>query len=114
MDIKRRSSRNDPFNDVIKELGEDSRRDIETDEDEKDTIPDEEFQKTYGNNFRDKILSWPNNKDTRSDPTKIKMKEVVGPNINIKMPKRSYSSNEEKNYFLNKIKSKKKTEVKYN
>jgi hypothetical protein len=37
----------------------------------------------------------------------------MGPNINIKMPKKSYSSNKEKNLFFNKIKTKKKTEVIY-
>lgn len=36
---------------------------------------------------------------------------LPGPNINIKLPKKKYSSNDEKNYFLNKYKIKQKTEV---
>jgi hypothetical protein len=45
-----------------------------------------------------------------ADPNKIKV-ESDGPNINIKVPRKSYSSHEEKKYFFNKIKTKQKTEV---
>jgi hypothetical protein len=34
-----------------------------------------------------------------------------GPNINIKQPKKSHFTSEEKDYFFNKIKRKQKTEV---
>ena len=37
-----------------------------------------------------------------------------GPNINIKQPKKSHFTSEEKDYFFNKIKRKQKTEVKFN
>ena len=69
---------------------------------EEDTIPDEDFKIRFRKNV-DKKISWPNepNKDN----------SLEGPNINIKMPRRSYSSREEKCYFYNKIKIKKKTEV---
>jgi hypothetical protein len=78
-----------------------------------DTIPDEDYRKITGSNLRGKLTSWPNNKDTRADPRKLKIEpaEKEGPNINIKQPRRSYGSYEEKNYFFNKIKSKQKTEV---
>lgn len=46
----------------------------------------------------------------RADPSKIKV-EADGPNINIKIPRKSYSTYEEKKYFFNKIKTKQKTEV---
>ena len=36
---------------------------------------------------------------------------MKGPNCNLPKPKRSYSNNEEKKYFHNKIKTKQKTEV---
>ena len=73
-------------------------------------MPDEEFGKMTKIGLRGKLTSWPNNKDQRADPGNLKI-EGEGPNINLKLPKRSYSSKEEKNYFYNKIKSKQKTEV---
>jgi hypothetical protein len=68
-----------------------------------DTVPDEEFQKTAIKKT-DKKASW---------PLKLENGDFMaeGPNINIKLPKRSYSSKEERKYFINKIKIKKKTEV---
>lgn len=76
---------------------------------EEDTIPDEEFQRGNCQNFRGKLTSWPNN-NPRADPNNIHL-QTEGPNINLKMPRRSYSSHEEKKYFFNKIQTKKKTEV---
>lgn len=69
---------------------------------DEETIPDEEFF-NQNNNPEIKKRSWPNEKGN------ISFKE--GPNINIKLPRRSYSSKEEKCYFYNKIKIKQKTEV---
>jgi hypothetical protein len=59
------------------------------------------------NNIRPKGISWPNNKDSRANPENLHH----GPNINFKVPKKRYSSNEERKYFYNKIRSKQKTEV---
>lgn len=77
---------------------------------DEETIPDEEFQEKFKNNTRGNLKSWPNNIDLRADPSKIKV-DSEGPNINIKIPRKSYSSHEEKKYFFNKIKTKQKTEV---
>jgi hypothetical protein len=60
-----------------------------------DTVADEEFETFYNLSTGGKKSSWP----------------LEGPNVNIKLPKRSYSSKEEKRYFYNKIKTKQKTEV---
>ena len=69
--------------------------------DNTETIPDEEFTKERSKKFRDKLISWPNSKN----PTQI------GPNINLHFAKKRFSNHEEKNYFFNKIKKKKKTEL---
>lgn len=77
-----------------------------------ETIPDEEYQHKLKNQQRGILKSWPNNINLMADPSKIKV-ESDGPNINIKVPRKSYSSHEEKKYFFNKIKIKQKTEVKF-
>jgi hypothetical protein len=77
---------------------------------DEETIPDEEYQHKLKINRRGNLKSWPNNVNLMADPNKIKV-ESDGPNINIKVPRKSYSSHEEKKYFFNKIKTKQKTEV---
>ena len=62
--------------------------------DNTDTIPDEEFS---SKKFRNKLISWPNSQN--------------GPNINLHFNKKRFSNQEERNYFYNKIKKKKKTEL---
>lgn len=62
-----------------------------------ETIPDEEFEKTVKQ--REKLISWPNSENKK------------GPNINWKFQKKRYSNEQEKNYFFEKIKKKKKTEL---
>jgi hypothetical protein len=62
-------------------------------------VPDEEFRDNYFKST-DKKNSWPKEKV-----------QSEGPNVNIKLPKRSYSNSEERKYFFNKIKIKQKTEV---
>ncbi len=56
------------------------------------------------NGPENKKRSWPNEQTS-------KISQNEGPNINIKLPRKSYSSKEEKCYFYNKIKTKQKTEV---
>jgi hypothetical protein len=75
-----------------------------------ETIPDEEYQRLIlKNHLRAKGISWPSTKNARADPNKIFISE--GPNINIKVPRKSYSTVEEKQFFYKKITIKKKTEV---
>jgi hypothetical protein len=62
-------------------------------------------------NRRGNLRSWPNARDSRVDPKRFNLEQGEGPNINLKLPRRSYGSNEEKKYFFNKIKTKQKTEV---
>ena len=61
-----------------------------------ETIPDEEFNR---HKPRDKINSCPEPKISN------------GPNINLKIFKKRYSNEEEKHFFFEKIKQKKKTEL---
>ena len=65
--------------------------------DNTETIPDEEFSKGTSKKFRNKLISWPNSQN--------------GPNINLRFNKKRFSNQEERNYFYNKIKKKKKTEL---
>ena len=62
-----------------------------------DTIPDEDFNK-MNNKKRTKLKSCPN-------------VEHKGPNINLKISHKRYSNQKEKQFFLEKIKKKKKTEL---
>ena len=62
-----------------------------------DTIPDEDFNK-MNNKKRNKLKSCPN-------------VEHKGPNINLKINHKRYSNQKEKQFFLEKIKKKKKTEL---
>ena len=63
---------------------------------EEETIPDEDFNKIIKN--RTKFLSCPN-------------VEQKGPNINLKINHKRYSNQKEKEFFFEKIKRKKKTEL---
>lgn len=74
---------------------------------ERETVPDEDFF-NRASATRVKGVSWPNNKNMMADPKRF-LDE--GPNINIRLPRKSYSTIEEKKYFYNKIKIKQKTEV---
>ena len=65
--------------------------------DNTETIPDEEFSKVTSKKLRNKLISWPNSQN--------------GPNINLRFNKKRFSNQEERNYFYNKIKKKKKTEL---
>lgn len=71
--------------------------------DNTETIPDEEFSlEKKRKKFRDKLISWPNSRNQNPE---------IGPNINLHFEKKRFSNQEEKNYFFNKIKKKKKTEL---
>ena len=63
---------------------------------EEETIPDEDFDKTKKK--RSKLMSCPN-------------VEKRGPNINLKINYKRYSNQKEKEFFFEKIKRKKKTEL---
>ena len=63
---------------------------------DEETVPDEDFNKT--NKKRDKLNSCPN-------------VEQKGPNINLKIEHKRYSNQKEKEFFFEKIKRKKKTEL---
>ena len=63
---------------------------------EEETIPDEDFDKTKKK--RSKLNSCPN-------------VEQKGPNINLKINHKRYSNQKEKEFFFEKIKRKKKTEL---
>ena len=63
---------------------------------EEETIPDEDFNKTKKQ--RSKLNSCPN-------------VEQKGPNINLKINHKRYSNQKEKEFFFEKIKRKKKTEL---
>lgn len=79
---------------------------------DKDTVADEEFAKLNMYKIRrEKLPSWPNTKVPNADPRRLNLLTNEGPNINLKLPRRSYSSSEEKDYFFNKIRTKKKTEL---
>ena len=64
---------------------------------EEETIPDEDFNES-NNKKRDKLKSCPN----------VKQK---GPNVNLKIDYKRYSNQKEKEFFYEKIKRKKKTEL---
>ncbi len=64
---------------------------------DEETIPDEDFNKT-NNKKRSKLKSCPNI-------------EHKGPNINLKINQKRYSNQKEKEFFFEKIKRKKKTEL---
>ena len=63
---------------------------------DEETIPDEDFDKTKKK--RSKLMSCPN-------------VEQRGPNINLKIYHKRYSNQKEKEFFFEKIKRKKKTEL---
>ena len=63
-----------------------------------ETIPDEEFEKQFQKQ-REKQISWPNSKNQ------------IGPNINWHFQKKRYSNEQERTFFFDKIKKKKKTEL---
>ncbi len=63
---------------------------------DEETLPDEDFNK-YAKK-RDKIMSCPN-------------VDKTGPNINLKLDIKRYSNQKEKEFFFDKIKRKKKTEL---
>ena len=88
------STRNNSNNNEIKKLkNEDCFSDKSFDE---ETIPDEDFDKTKKR--RSKLFSCPN-------------VEQKGPNINLKINHKRYSNQKEKEFFFEKIKRKKKTEL---
>ena len=60
-----------------------------------ETIPDEEFEKQFQKQ-REKLISWPNSKNQ------------IGPNINWHFQKKSYSNEQERTFFFDKIKRKRK------
>ena len=64
---------------------------------DEETIPDEDFIK-QNNKKRTKLMSCPN-------------VEQKGPNINLKINHKRYSNQKEKEFFFEKIKRKKKTEL---
>lgn len=64
---------------------------------DEETIPDEDFKKN-NNKKRTKLMSCPN-------------VDKTGPNINLKIEHKRYSNQKEKEFFLQKIKRKKKTEL---
>ena len=76
-----------------KDLFDDDISDASLDE---DTIPDEDFSVKK----RDKMLSCPNVENNKD-----------GPNINLKINYKRYSNQKEKEFFFEKIKRKKKTEL---
>ena len=63
---------------------------------DEETIPDEDFNQTK--KIRNKLMSCPN-------------VEKKGPNINLKINYKRYSNQKEKEFFYEKIKRKKKTEL---
>ena len=78
---------------LSKKLNEDNISNISFDE---ETIPDEDFDKAK--RHRSKLMSCPN-------------VEHKGPNINLKINHKRYSNQKEKEFFFEKIKRKKKTEL---
>jgi hypothetical protein len=79
-----------------------------------DTIPDEEYYNNHNITVKQhKSLPESLKNDLHKDlQGHLNPKTILqGPNINIKVPKRRYKSNDEKNYFFNKIKTKQKTEL---
>lgn len=71
-----------------------------TNEFDAETIPDEEFNQQNLLKERDGYVSWPNAKNTNE-----------GPNINLHFLKKRFSNPEEKHFFYDKIRKKKKTEL---
>ena len=65
---------------------------------EDDTLPDEDFSITNDKIKRQKLNSYPNG-------------DQKGPNINLKIDHKRYSNQKEKEFFFEKIKRKKKTEL---
>ena len=65
---------------------------------EDDTLPDEDFNIANDKIKRQKLNSYPN-------------VEQKGPNINLKIEHKRYSNQKEKEFFFEKIKRKKKTEL---
>ena len=65
-----------------------------------ETVPDEDFEKGFKQ--RDKVDSWPNDRTVVTQ---------VGPNINWQFQKKRYNTEQEKTFFFEKIKKKKKTEL---
>ena len=68
---------------------------------DEETIPDEDFDLT-NNKKRSKLLSCPNVDKNNNN---------IGPNINLKVEHKRYSNQKEKEFFFEKIKRKKKTEL---
>ena len=66
---------------------------------DEETIPDEDFN-ISNNKRRSKLLSCPNVDNNN-----------IGPNINLKVEHKRYSNQKEKEFFFEKIKRKKKTEL---
>ena len=66
---------------------------------EEETIPDEDFL-NLNNKNRNKMMSCPNVENNN-----------IGPNINLKIEHKRYSNQKEKEFFYQKIKRKKKTEL---
>ena len=62
-----------------------------------ETVPDEDFEKGFKQ--RDKVDSWPNDRTVVTQ---------VGPNINWQFQKKRYNTEQEKTFFFEKIKKKKK------
>ena len=67
---------------------------------DEETIPDEDFN-ISNNKRRSKLLSCPN----------VDNNNNIGPNINLKVEHKIYSNQKEKEFFFEKIKRKKKTEL---
>ena len=73
-----------------------------TNEIDGETIPDEEFNQHNLLKERDGYISWPNARNANNGE---------GPNINLHFMKKRFSNPEEKHFFYDKIKKKKKTEL---
>ena len=70
-----------------------------------------EFSKKHGSNFESNLDIFNQQIFSKSN---ITLEEKIGPNVNIKSPKKNYFSIEEREHFNKKIKIKQKTEVKNN
>ena len=79
---------------------------------DQDTSPDEEFKNIFEISLRGNSKSMPFPKSSRPDNNKqLNFNKNEGPNINLKLPRRTYGSSKEKQYFYDKIKTKQKSEV---
>lgn len=77
---------------------------------DQDTSPDEEFKNIF--EIKGNSKSTPFQMSSRPDNNKQQnFNKNEGPNINLKLPRRTYGSSKEKQYYYDKIKTKQKSEV---